>query len=65
MADQVPTSTGVFPGLPPVEISDRALARFTIEMVGRLHDFEERFAEPRIHPKLNDGIARGANRRPR
>ncbi len=65
MADQVPTSTGVYPGLPPVEISDRALARFTIEMVGRLHDFEERFAEPRIHPRLNFGIARGANRRPR
>jgi hypothetical protein len=51
--------------LPPVEISDRALARFTIEMVGRLHDFEERFAEPRVHPRLNFGMARGANRRPR
>ena len=65
MSDQIPTPTEVYPGLPPVAISDRALARFTIEMVGRLHEFEERFAERRKHPRMNFGESRGANRRDR
>ena len=64
MSDQIPT-TEAYPGLPPVAISDRALARFTIEMVGRLHEFEVRFAERRKHLRANFGDARRANRRPR
>ena len=65
MSDQIPIPAKSYPGWPELPIDDRALARFTIEMVGRLHDLEQRFAEPRQHPRLSFGEARGANRRPR
>jgi hypothetical protein len=65
MSDQLPTTTKPYPGLPPVAIDDRALAKFTIDMVGRLQELEERFVEPRQHPRLTFAHARGASRRPR
>jgi hypothetical protein len=65
MSDQIPLAAKVYPGLPELPINDQALAKFTIEMVGRLHDLEQRFAERRVHPKLNFGESRGASRRPR
>jgi hypothetical protein len=65
MSDQLPTTTKSYPGLPAVAIDDRALAKFTIEMVGRLHELEERFLEPRQHPRLIFGEPRQASRRPR
>jgi hypothetical protein len=65
MSDQLPTTTKPYPGLPAVAIDDRALAIFTIQMVGRLHELEERFVEPRQHPRLTFAQSRGASRRPR
>ena len=65
MSDQIPLPAKVYPGLPEVPISDCALAKFTIEMIGRLHDLEQRFVEPRQHPRLSFGESRGASRRPR
>ena len=65
MAEQIPLPARVYPGLPELSISDRALARFTIDMAGQLHDFEQRFFEPRVHPRMLFGEARGASRRPR
>ena len=65
MSDQLPTTTKPYPGLPQVAIDDRALAKFTIDMVGRLHELEQRFVEPRQHPRLSFGAARQSSRRPR
>jgi hypothetical protein len=65
MSDQIPLPAKAYPGLPELPIDDRALAKFTIEMVTRLQDFEERFAERRQHPRLSFGVSRGASRRPR
>jgi hypothetical protein len=65
MSDQLPAATKPYPGLPPVEINDRALAKFTIEMVGLLYELEARFGELRRHPRLTFAESRGASRRPR
>jgi hypothetical protein len=46
-------------------INDRALAKFTIDMITRLHDLEQRFYVPRQHPRMIFGESRGASRRPR
>ncbi len=65
MSDQIPIPAKAYSGLPDVPIDARALAKFTIEMVARLHDLEQRFAERRQHPRLNFGESRRASRRPR
>jgi hypothetical protein len=65
MSDQIPLPAKAYPGLPELPIDDRALAKFTFEMAARLHDFEQRFAERREHPRLSFGASRGASHRPR
>jgi hypothetical protein len=65
MSDQIPLPAKVYPGLPEMPIDDRALAKFTIDMITRLHDLEQRFYVPRQHPRMVFGESRGASRRPR
>jgi len=65
MSEQIPLPAKVHPGLPELSIDDLALARFTIEMVGQLHDLERRFAEPRKHPRMVFEQSRRVSRRPR
>ena len=65
MSEQIPLPAKSDFGLPQLAFDGQALARFTIEMALQLRDFEERFAEPRMHPRLDFAQARGANRRPR
>jgi hypothetical protein len=65
MSEQIPVSAKRDFGLPQVAIDGQALARFTIEMLIQLRDFEERFTQPRQHPRIAFGHARGANRSPR
>jgi hypothetical protein len=65
MSEQIPLPAKSDFGLPQVAIDGQALARFTIEMLIQLRDFEERFVQPRQHPRIDFGQARGANRQPR
>lgn len=65
MAEQLPLPAPPHPALPPLPISDGALLKFSREMNLRLQAFDQRFAAPRVHPRLIFGHARGASRKPR
>jgi hypothetical protein len=65
MSDQIPLPAKAFPGLPEMPIDDRALAKFTIDLIAQLHDLEQRLVVPRRHPRMNFGQSRGASTRPR
>jgi hypothetical protein len=65
MSDQIPLPAGAYRSLPPLELSDGALLKFSREMRVQLKDLEARFVVPRQHPRLSFGESRGASRRPR
>jgi hypothetical protein len=65
MSEQIPLPARPDAGLPPMPVNAEALTRFAIEMAIQLNEFEQRFVQPRKHPRLSSGHARGANNRPR
>lgn len=61
----IPAPVGANRCLPPLPIDDGALLKFSRELNLQLHDFEQRFVQPRRHPRLVFGHARQASRKPR
>lgn len=54
---------GTYPALPPVAVNDDAMQRFIVEMDRRLAEFDERFFQRRLHPRID--VARHLEQTPR
>ncbi len=62
MSDQL-LPAGAYPALPPVAVNEDAMERFNEEMDRRLTEMQERFFQPRKHPRI--GVRRHRNQPPR
>lgn len=65
MSEQLPLPAKTSTSLPPLLISDGALLIFSRGLNAQLADFEQRFVQPRRHPRLVFAHSRSKPRKPR